>query len=96
MVQGRKLEVAGLWDNIVVELGAMTQVLRPHDAREVKALDWQARTLAVLAPVIEAHGSETQRKLMRALQVNASELQRANRIEDIEHAGLFSVAEAAG
>ena len=94
MVQGRKLSLVGTAEHILVEVRAVNSVLKPHDAREVRSLDWQSRALAALGPLVEANGTETQVRLYRALVVNAHELQRENVIEDLEHASLFTVAEA--
>jgi lipase chaperone LimK len=91
---GRQMTRVGIDEEMAVELQAITQVLRPHDRREVAALRWQERALLCLGELVEANGTPTQQKIYRALLVNAGELQRANRVEDIEHAGLFTVAEA--
>lgn len=94
MVQGPQLGAGALWDNIVVEIGSVAQVLRPHDLRETKALGWNSRALAVLGPLVEAYGDRTMKELYRALVVNAREMERANAIENRDHASLFTVAEA--
>lgn len=94
MVQGRKLSLVGAAENIIVEVRSIAQVLEPHDVRETAALSWQSRALAVLGPLVEAHGDVTMRNLHRALCINARDLERMNVSEDVEHASLFTVAEA--
>lgn len=88
MVQGRKMGALAVAETIVVEVAAIGQELVPHDAAELGMLGWNARALAVYGPIIEAHGTATQREIYRRHVLTAARLAKVNEFEDRLHGRL--------
>lgn len=89
---GRKMSWAGIAEEIVVEGRAIAQALRRHDEREVWLLSWNRRALDVYGPLIEAHGTPTQREIYRRHLRTAAELVEVNEFEDRVHEGMAAVS----
>lgn len=81
---GRSMSVAGLAEELTVEMRSLAHELRTHDERELGLLDWNRRAVEAIGPRIEAGLplTATQMKIWRALARNTQRLVTANAHED--------------
>lgn len=92
---GRNMEVNGIRETFAVEAQAISQEVRRHDESELHMLGWNRQALAVYGPIIEAHGTPTQREIYRRHLLTADRLAKVNVREDaVFHAGIHGLAES--
>lgn len=91
---GRSMSVAGLAEELTVEMRSLAHELRTHDERELGVLDWNRRAVDAIGPQIESGLplTPTQLKIWRALARNTERLVKANEHEDARlHAPVLAL-----
>lgn len=92
MVQGRHLSLVAKEEHRVIELQAARQLLEPHDQREVQRLELNLALLkGYVGNLVDAANDPGITRLYRNHVRLAEAMERANRMEDGVHRGLFEI-----